>query len=152
TPRPLSSILQFCRERNHMFRLRCSVTIGFAIGLLISLTPAFGQKPAGGLQFEVASIKAADPITPATIASGKLHIGMNIQGTRVDIGYMSLADLIPIAFNMKAFQVAGPEWMRDQRFDIIGKMPEGATKEQVPEMLQALLAERFQLKVHRENR
>src|SRR5207249_390169 len=30
--------------------------------------------------------------------------------------------------------------------------PEGTTKEQVPEMLQALLAERFQLKIHRENR
>src|SRR5205814_5568237 len=46
----------------------------------------------------------------------------------------------------------GPDSMKSQRFDILAKMPEGATKEQVPEMLQALLAERFQLKVHRENR
>jgi uncharacterized protein (TIGR03435 family) len=31
-------------------------------------------------------------------------------------------------------------------------MPEGATKEQVPEMLQALLADRFKLTLHRENK
>lgn len=35
-----------------------------------------------------------------------------------------------------------------ERFDIQAKVPEGATKEQVPEMLQALLIERFQLKIH----
>src|SRR6185295_4279657 len=73
-------------------------------------------------------------------------------GARVDIGYLSLADLIPIAFRVKPFQVSGPDWLNAQRFDILAKLPEGATKEQVPEMLQALLAERFQLKVHRENR
>ena len=65
---------------------------------------------------------------------------------------MSLAELIPIAYNVKPFQVAGPDWMSSQRFDILARMPEGTTKEQVPEMLQALLAERFQLKIHRENR
>jgi uncharacterized protein (TIGR03435 family) len=42
--------------------------------------------------------------------------------------------------------------LTDQRFDIQAKMPEGSTREQVPAMLQALLAERFQLKVHREKR
>jgi len=70
----------------------------------------------------------------------------------VDIGYISLAELIPIAFKVKSYQVSGPEWLKAQRFDILAKIPEGATKEQVPEMLQALLEERFQLKVHRENR
>jgi len=112
----------------------------------------FGQAPAPPVSFEVASIKAAQAITPAMFTSGKLHVGMSVDGARVDIGYMSLAELIPMAFKVKSYQVSGPEWIKAQRFDILAKMPEGATKEQVPEMLQALLEERFQLKVHRENR
>jgi uncharacterized protein (TIGR03435 family) len=38
------------------------------------------------------------------------------------------------------------------RFDILARMPEGATKDQVPEMLQALLTERFKLAIRREPR
>jgi len=45
-----------------------------------------------------------------------------------------------------------PEWARQQRYEIAANLPSGATREQVPQMLQALLAERFQLKVHRESR
>jgi uncharacterized protein (TIGR03435 family) len=75
-----------------------------------------------------------------------------VDGARVDIGYLSLGDLIPMAFEVKPYQVSGPDWMRAQRFDILAKMPEGATKENVPALLRALLEERFQLKAHRENR
>ena len=39
-----------------------------------------------------------------------------------------------------------------QRFDVLAKMPEGTTKEQVPEMLRTLLAERFKLTIHRETK
>jgi uncharacterized protein (TIGR03435 family) len=123
---------------------------------LVLLIPTFIFSQAASLSFEVASIKPSAEITPqlgkAIIASGKLHVGMSVDGARVDIGYLSLADLIPIAFAVRPYQVSGPEWMKVQRFDILAKIPEGATKEQVPEMLQALLEERFKLKVHRENR
>ena len=102
--------------------------------------------------FEVASIRPAETFTPAMIAAGKLHVGMSVDGARVDIGYLSLGELIPIAFKVKPYQVQGPEWLRSQRFDILAKMPEGATKEQVPALLQALLEERFKLKAHRESR
>jgi uncharacterized protein (TIGR03435 family) len=119
---------------------------------LVMLLPllTFGQAPA--VSFEVASIKPAEPITPAMVAAGRLRVGMNVDNTRVDIGYMSLADLIPIAYKVKPYQVSGPDWMRAQRFDIAAKIADGATKEQVPEMLQALLAERFHLKAHIEKR
>ena len=40
----------------------------------------------------------------------------------------------------------------NERFDVLAKMPEGATKEQVPEMLQALLAERFKLAIHHDTK
>jgi len=125
------------------------VTLTFLIIVVSAVTSA--QTPAPP-SFEVASIKPAEPITQAKLTSGNLHLGMLVEGLRVDIGYLSLAELIPIAFNVKPHQVSGPDWMGSQRFDILAKMPEGTTKEQVPEMLQALLSERFLLKIHRENR
>jgi uncharacterized protein (TIGR03435 family) len=122
------------------------------IALILVIPPLVsGQAPAP-VSFEVASIKPAAPITASMLASGKLHVGMSIEGTRVDIGYLSLSDLIQTAFRVKSYQVSGPDWMTGQRFDILARMPEGSTKEQVPEMLQSLLAERFQLQVRRETR
>jgi uncharacterized protein (TIGR03435 family) len=56
------------------------------------------------------------------------------------------------AFKVKPYQVVGPSWLETECFEIIGKMPEGATSDQIPAMLQALLAERFKLAVHKEDR
>ena len=39
-----------------------------------------------------------------------------------------------------------------QEFDVLARLPEGAAPAQVPEMLQAMLAERFKLAIHREKR
>jgi uncharacterized protein (TIGR03435 family) len=91
------------------------------------------------------------------MASGKLHAGMKIDGKRVDIGNFGMMQLICKAYDVKSYQVSGPSWMKGaglagQRFDIVANLPEGATKEQVPQMLQALLAERFKLVIHRESK
>jgi uncharacterized protein (TIGR03435 family) len=90
--------------------------------------------------------------TPNQIASGQAHFGMNVNAARVDIGSQSLAELIRIAYEVKPYQVQGPDWITSERFDVAAKLPEGASKEQVPRMLEALLAERFGLKVHRESK
>lgn len=42
-----------------------------------------------------------------------------------------------------------PNWMTSQ---ILAKMPDGASKDQISEMLQTLLAERFRLSLHRESK
>ncbi len=110
---------------------------------------AMAQTPAAPLAFEVATIKPSEPITPAMVQAGKMHVGMSIDAARVDIGYLSLYDLIAAAFKIKPYQVEGPDWMRVQRFDILAKMPAGATKDDVPVMLQGLLKERFKLEYHR---
>ena len=115
---------------------------------VLAAAAALGQQPA----FEVASIRSAEQITPAMIQAGKLHVGMKIDAGKVDIGYLSLRELIPMAYEVKPFQLTGPDWLSAQRFDILAKLPEGATKEQVPAMLRALLEERFKLKAHRENK
>ena len=46
----------------------------------------------------------------------------------------------------------GPAWLGSERYEIDAKLPAGATREQVPEMLQSMFADRFELKVHRETK
>lgn len=43
-----------------------------------------------------------------------------------------------------------PDGLKAQRFDILAKMPAGATKDDVPAMLQELLKERFKMATHRD--
>jgi uncharacterized protein (TIGR03435 family) len=68
---------------------------------------------------------------------------------------MSLKELIVTAYDVKPFQISGgPDFLNDAsvRWDIVAKMPDGATTDQAPKMLQALLAERFKLALHRETK
>jgi uncharacterized protein (TIGR03435 family) len=48
--------------------------------------------------------------------------------------------------------ISGPDWTATERYDISATLPDGSTKAQVPEMLQALLAERFEVKLHKEKK
>lgn len=107
---------------------------------------ALGQ----GLSFEVASIKPAPPLDPQAIAAGKVHIGMQIDAGRVDIGHGIPFTLIMYAFDLKMHQIQGPDSMlKDaQGFDILATLPAGAKPSQVPEMLQNMLKDRFGLKYH----
>lgn len=122
---------------------RCTVSIVFASALLGQSTPA-------GPGFEVASIKATT-MTPRDAANAG-RLGMRVDNARVEIGAGSLTFLIATAYRVEASRISGPDWMIGQRFDIQANIPEGATREKVPELLQALLAERFKLAVHREQK
>ena len=118
--------------------------------LALASCSAFCQAPAAAPAFEVASIKPSPPLNPNAIMSGQMHVGMKTDAARVDIGFMSLTDLIRTAYDVKEYQISGPDWMKSQRFDIQAKLPDGATTDQVPQMLQALLADRFKLTLHRD--
>lgn len=102
--------------------------------------------------FEVASVKPSEPITPAMVNSGRLHIGVTIDKLNVRISQFSMYDLMLLAFQMKGHQMSGPSWMINERYDIQAKLPEGASRGQVPAMLQTLLADRFHLTYHKEMR
>jgi uncharacterized protein (TIGR03435 family) len=130
---------------------------GFAVGAALSVGALsgalFGQAPAAPA-FEVATIRPAPPIQDIIqqLQSGKARIGMSVDGARVNMGFQSLAELIRIAYRVKAYQVQGPDWMSQQRFEIQAAIPEGVSEDKVPEMLQALLAERFKLTIHRDKK
>jgi uncharacterized protein (TIGR03435 family) len=77
---------------------------------------------------------------------------LTMDGGRVDYACIPLPNLIAYAFGIPQNRVAGPDWMADQRFDIVAKLPQGAPEALVPEMFQTLLADRFKLTIHRENK
>jgi uncharacterized protein (TIGR03435 family) len=127
--------------------------------LLWLATILSAQTPAIRPQFEVAAVEPAviDVATAARLPmarammrnDGLLKIPMPDPG-RVRLECWALLDLISVAYHVRAAQVSGPGWMANQSFDIEAKIPEGASREQVNEMLQSLLEDRFGLKVHRE--
>ena len=115
------------------------------------------QTPAATPAFEVASIRTAKPFGQA-VADGSL-IGMVIDPDRVRMGQMPLSTLIVTAYNIKRYQLIGPDWLLDpatpedlRMFDIEAKLPAGATADQVPLMLQALLTDRFKLTIRKGSR
>jgi uncharacterized protein (TIGR03435 family) len=118
---------------------------------------AFGQ----GSGFEVVSIKQASfpddsyfaGFTAAT-SCGKTVLG--ISGDRVTIDKINLCGLIRLAYDVEDFRVSGvPKALllpdRPNYFDVEARAAAGPlTQEQAREMLKAMLAERFQLKLHHE--
>src|SRR5277367_3027881 len=89
--------------------------------------------------FDVASVKpAANPGMVPMICLVPCSPGerLTVEGARVDIRYMSLSRLMLTAYRLKPYQLSGPDWMKTQRFDILAKIPEGGSKDNVPEMLQ----------------
>lgn len=121
--------------------------------LCVAAGLAFAQVPAAGPSFEVASVKPAEPINPVDIRSGKMpRLGMKVDGAQVSMLGLPLQALVTQAFDVKPYQVSGPDWMQMERFDIVAKLPDGASQDDVPAMLQALLVDRFKLTFHKENR
>src|ERR1700722_1662092 len=111
-----------------------------AIGVLAAAL-AFGQAPPPKLEFEVASVRLSQPSGP-----NRVDVGLRMDGSQAHFGSLSLRDYIAMAYGVTAGRVSGPDWIASERFDISAKLPEGGTRDQIPEMLQSLLAERFQLK------
>jgi uncharacterized protein (TIGR03435 family) len=111
--------------------------------LLLAGSAAFAQNPA----FEVASIKATTPQE-----TGRFMVRMGGDPGRIDYVNVSLRDLIRQAYDVKDYQVIGPDWMTGARFDVQAKYPPDTPRETRNLMMQALLAERFGLKIHKESK
>ena len=109
--------------------------------LVVAAGAAFCQTPT----FEVTSVKPAAPVT----GHFQFHMTSRIDAGRVEFINASLTDLIRTAYRVNPYQVEGPAWLATEKFDVLAKLPEGAHENQAPDMLQALLAERFKLTIHR---
>jgi uncharacterized protein (TIGR03435 family) len=112
---------------------------------LASFGIAFAQQAPDEPRFEVASIKPSDP-NP----QNPMFIGMSADGAMVKYTNITLRDCIRGAYRARDFQIVGPDWMTKARFEIDAKLPPGTSTDQIPEMLRALLIERFKLEVRRD--
>jgi uncharacterized protein (TIGR03435 family) len=120
--------------------------------LVLAAFPTFGQT--AGASFDVATIKPAPPLDAVKLAAvlqagGKMPIGASVEGDRAEYLYLDLKSLISYAYGVKPYQITGPDWLANTRFDIVAKMPEGSRKNDASAMLRALLEDRFKLTVHR---
>ena len=114
--------------------------------LLVFASVAFSQQPpTPDPAFEVASVKpnrSGLSSSGSTTRPGGGYIGTNL----------TLHQLVTEAYRLRPFQViGGPGWIKIDRFDINAREPEGTTGRAEP-MLRALLANRFQLRVHTETK
>jgi uncharacterized protein (TIGR03435 family) len=98
---------------------------------------------AQSLEFEVATVKVN------RTNSGRSNFPSLRNGT-LTAQNVSMLELLQAAYDVSALRVTGPEWLSSDRFDLVGRSPEGVPDSELMPMLQALLKDRFRLFVHRE--
>ncbi len=102
------------------------------------------------LEFEVATIKPSNPATPGlSILVGRG--GSNLFTTT----NTTLNDLITFAYGIHEQQIVnGPGWLGSDKYDVTGKPEDAGVPDatQLRTMVQKLLADRFGLKFHTENK
>jgi uncharacterized protein (TIGR03435 family) len=116
---------------------------------LFATTAAWSQQltpDAPGPTFDVTAIK---------LHKGVITFSRDpfIRGRSVTATASTLRDLLTYAYDVRYEQLAGgPGWIGDDHYDLLAKSEgEGVlTPAQARQMMQALLADRFQLQVHRE--
>lgn len=97
--------------------------------------------------FEVATIKPSKPDTP-----GK---AITFNGGQFRSINTTLMDMVKFAYGLQEKQIiAAPDWVASEKFDIEGKpdTPGAPNTDQLKTMIEKLLADRFQLKFHRDNK
>ena len=166
----VGAVLDGGQRRGQAGKFAITLACGTAMALLIAVSPLAlvgapqaRDKPS----FEVASVRPAQPLAPEesrpVLCLTGCGIGerFTISGDRVTIRYFALSRLIIVAYGLKAFPgLPNPttpdrelqKLMSGQTFDIAAKIPAGVSADRVPEMLQALLSDRFKLSFHRETR
>jgi uncharacterized protein (TIGR03435 family) len=120
----------------------------FGTAAMLVLTGfASAQSPAARPQFEVASVK------PNTSGNGMTMIRPPVGG-RFTATNARLKNLIGIAWKLQDYEISGgPAWINTDGYDVTAKAADSNIGiDQLRPMLQSLLEDRFQLKVHRESK
>ena len=121
--------------------------------LLFSLHHGHCQDAAKTLSFEVASVTPCKPGTPESPGEHAGMVQFTYPGGRFRASATTLKYLLEWAYGIQPSQHSGgPAWMGTDRYDVVAKAAGNASDDQMKLMTQALLADRFQLKIHHESR
>jgi len=123
---------------------------GAVAALVVSASVAYAQT-GNAPKFDAAdiSVRSHNGVTGQPGMTGGV-----LRGGRYDLRNASMVELIATAYNIsdQALIVGGPSWLEYDRFDIAAKAPQGTSQQDLRLMLRALLADRFQLKLHNDTR
>lgn len=129
------------------------------LGIFVVATPIFSQGPPGGVRpsFEVATVK------PTESGDNRFMIMMQPGGRFVATATLKM--LMGFAYRVRDFQISGgPQWIATDRWNIEGKAEEGSISPPTGSpfdptlpnpmlmMVQSLIEDRFQARIHRETR
>jgi len=111
-----------------------------------SAATLWAQQPSPApLAFDAATIKPN--------LSGSGNSSTNSTNGLLRITNQTVRNIIQYAYDVRDFQLSGgPGWMGSDRYDVTAKPENGVHEQQLREMLRTLLADRFQLRFHRETR
>jgi uncharacterized protein (TIGR03435 family) len=122
--------------------------------LLLGMSTVWGQTGVP-LEFEVVSIKPSRPVdtTGPQFFGCRGGPGSSDPG-RITCSHQTAGGLVPIAYAIGFLRVSYQKVTDPGKpqFDIVAKVPYGATKNQVQQMWQKLLTDRFKLAIHHETR
>ena len=108
---------------------------------------AFAAHAQTAPQFEIASVQlSAKSPNPFPRTSGP-------RNGRYEIHAASMVDLIQIAWAFAPDKIlGGPSWLEMTRFDVLAKVPDKTSPDDLKLMLRSLLTDRFKLVVHTDSR
>lgn len=112
--------------------------------LLVLCFTSVGWTQSRAPAFEAASIRSLGPT--------EVSSGVTIDSARIRIHGFSLKSLILEAYQIDETRLVGPTWLSMERYVIEAAIPQNASPDQLPSMLQSLLAERFILEARRVSR
>jgi uncharacterized protein (TIGR03435 family) len=124
-----------------------------AFAAVLAAEPLSAQGTGPAKEFEVVSIRDAPELSP----QDRMAVDPRTRVSRISPGlvrmpYESVARILQRAFGLARPQVIAPEWTESRHFSIAAKLPDGATRDDVPEMLRNMLSVRFHLAYHTEVR
>ena len=125
--------------------MRAIFSVGLmGLGLMVWTSSGAYSQSGTVPKFEVASVRPSK--------SGSGHSSENQTNGRFTATNVTLKDCIKFAYGLKDYQISGPAWLNDERYDIVAKAADGAATDQLMPMLQTLLTDRFRLTIHREHK
>src|SRR5438067_12282329 len=116
------------------------------VSALLSVA-AFADSAGPTAKFDVADVHNS-PRTNLLTVRGPFYMN-----GRYELRFASMLDMIRIAYGIDPEKVSGgPSWLEFDRFDVFAKTPASSTPESRKQMLQSLLADRFKLVTHNDNK
>ncbi len=127
------------------------------VGVL--LTPLWAQPGGGNKEFDVASVKQNKSGDPPPYSNNPLGPGTVFvpNGGRFFATDLPLITYIAFAYKVQGNQQKDlmaqlPDWVNTENFDIDARTNGNVTKDEMRQLMQSLLADRFKLKIRTETR